>query len=128
MYIPLLPFKITLKDISFHIPIKSLGLYLSPKYLFTFLSNLYISTCTGKAFKFIVFKFLENALNLGIFTHAPLPSSSPLKSHAQVLTITNYSFSQTAFFRKSISPNSRKELIYFLYQNSIIKYEDEVEH
>ena len=31
--------------------------------------------CVGKTFKFIVFTFLENALNLGIFTHAPVPHS-----------------------------------------------------
>ena len=29
--------------------------------------------CVGKTFKFIVFTFLENALNLGIFTHATIP-------------------------------------------------------
>ena len=31
----------------------------------------YISPCVGKIFKFIPFTFLENALNLGIFTHVP---------------------------------------------------------
>ena len=29
----------------------------------------------GKTFKFIVFPFLEHSLNLGIFTHAPIPHS-----------------------------------------------------
>ena len=38
-------------------------------------SNLYILPCAGKIFKFMVFAFLENALNLGIFTHAPVPQS-----------------------------------------------------
>ena len=33
--------------------------------------NLYIPPSVGKAFKFMVFTFLENALNLCIFTHAP---------------------------------------------------------
>ena len=27
----------------------------------------------GKSFKFMVFKFLDNALNIGIFTHVSLP-------------------------------------------------------
>ena len=72
-------------DISFHISINSLGFYLSPKCLLNFLSNLYIPPCVGKIFKFMVFSFLENALNLGIFTHAFPPHSklSPkfLSSH-----------------------------------------------
>ena len=38
-------------------------------------SNLYIPPCAGKFFKFVVFTFLENALNLCIFTHAPVPHS-----------------------------------------------------
>ena len=29
----------------------------------------------GRIFKFIVFTFLENTLNLGSFTHTPLPHS-----------------------------------------------------
>ena len=29
----------------------------------------------GKSFKVLVFTFPENALNLGIFTHAPIPHS-----------------------------------------------------
>ena len=33
--------------------------------------NLYIPPSVGKAFKFMVFTFLENVLNLCIFTHAP---------------------------------------------------------
>ena len=39
-----------------------------------FLSNFYIPPCAGKIFKFMEFKFLENALVRGIFTHAPLHS------------------------------------------------------
>ena len=40
-----------------------------------FFSNLYISLCVGKKFKFMIFTLLENALNPGIFTHAPIPHS-----------------------------------------------------
>ena len=36
---------------------------------------MYIPSCVGKVFKLMVFTFLENALNLGIFTHAPVPHS-----------------------------------------------------
>ena len=38
-------------------------------------SDLYIPPCLGKIFHFIVFTFLENALNLCISTHAPVPHS-----------------------------------------------------
>ena len=72
-------FKINLKHTSFYISINSLGLYLSPECLLNFLSNLYIPPCVRKIFKFMVFAFLENALNLSIFTYAfPLPTQSKL--------------------------------------------------
>ena len=38
-------------------------------------SDLYIPPCLGKSFQFMVFTFPENALNLCIFTHAPVPHS-----------------------------------------------------
>ena len=38
-------------------------------------SDLYIPSCVGKIFQFIVFTFLENALNLCIFTRAPVAHS-----------------------------------------------------
>ena len=80
-------FKINLKHTSFHISINSLGLYLSPECLLNFLSNLYIPPCVRKIFKFMVFAFLENALNLSIFTYAfPLPTqSSPPSSYHHTL-------------------------------------------
>ena len=40
------------------------------------LSDLYIPSRMGKLFQFMVFT-LENALNLCIFTHAPVPHSKP---------------------------------------------------
>ena len=59
---------ISLRDASFHISLNSLGFYLSPEFL-------YIQPCVRKFFQFIVFTFLENALNLCIFTHALVPRS-----------------------------------------------------
>ena len=46
-------------------------LSLSPELLLIFLSNLYSPLCVTKILKFMVFTFLENALNVGIFSHAP---------------------------------------------------------
>lgn len=47
-----------------------------------FLSNLYTLLPLEKVFKSIVLTFLENALNLTIFTHPPLPSqNSPPTSY-----------------------------------------------
>ena len=48
------------------------------------LSRLFAEFVLKKIFKFMVFTLLENALNLGISTHAPLP----LKSRPQALIIT----------------------------------------
>ena len=61
-----LSFKISLKDTSFRISLNSLRFYLSSE----FLLNLCIPPCVGKLFQFMVFTFLENALNLCFFTHA----------------------------------------------------------
>ena len=66
--------KISLKDTSFHISLKSLGFYLSQECLLNFLQLVYYTMC-GNVFQFTVFTFLENALNLCIFTHAPVPHS-----------------------------------------------------
>ena len=54
---------------SFHIALNSLGFYLS-RMLVEF-----SLTCVGKMFQFMVFTFLENVLNLCIFTYAPVPHS-----------------------------------------------------
>ena len=51
----------------------------------------YIPPCVGKTFQFMVFTFLENALNLCIFTHAPVP-------HSKL---------QVEFFGKSVSPKTK---------------------
>ena len=54
------------------VSIYSLGLSLSPECFLSFLSNVYIPICVGKMFKVMVFIFLENPLNIGIFTYASL--------------------------------------------------------
>ena len=79
-----------------------------------FLSNLYSPPRVRKSFKFMIFTFLRNALNLGIFTHA-----SPLKNSPQVLIITTqaeeiYSFPWAAVFRSSVSHNSKKDMVLIL--------------
>ena len=69
----LLPFKISIKDTSFHISLNSLGL--RARMLVEFSLTCIFHLC-GKSFKFMVFTFLENASNLGIFAHAcPVPHS-----------------------------------------------------
>ena len=82
----------------------------------------------------MVFTFLENALNLGIFTHALFPPS-PLKTYHNILIITpsaegNFSFPRQYFFKNLFLPTvERGGGSYGLfYQNSIRKYEDDLEH
>ena len=62
----------------------------------------------------MVFTLLENALNLGIFTHAPVP-------HSKL---------QTQFFENLFPPTAERggENYDLLYQNSIIKYKDDLEY
>ena len=61
-----------------------------------------------------MFTFLENVLNLGIFTHTPVP-------HSKL---------QAECFENLFSPTTERsgENYNLLYQNSIRKYEDELEH
>ena len=65
-------------------------------------------------FKFMVFTFLENALNVGIFTHAPV-------RHSKL---------QTEFFENLFHPTAERggENYDLLCQNSIRKYEDDLEY
>ena len=62
----------------------------------------------------MVFPFLENALNLGIFTHAPFPSSKL----------------QAEFLENLFVPTAERggENYDLLYQNSIKKDEGNLEH
>ena len=68
----------------------------------------------GKRFKFIVFTFLENALNIGIFIHASVP-------HTKL---------QAEFFENLFPPTAERggENYDLLYQNSIRKHGDDSEH
>ena len=67
-----------------------------------------------KKIKFMVFAFLENALNLGIFTYAPVPHSNL----------------QAEFFENVFPPTAERDggNYDFLYQNSIRKNEDDLGH
>ena len=73
----LLPFslKISLRDTSFQISLIFSGFYLSPECLLNFLWLAYSTMCGKVFFQFMVFTFPENALNLCIFTHTPVPHS-----------------------------------------------------
>ena len=105
------------------------ALFLSPKCLLNFLSNLYIPPWVGKIFKFMVFTFLENALNLDIFIHVPLHSKlAPrfLSSHPRQKEICHslrQHFFENIFPRTAESGGGNYDL---LYQNSIRKYEHEL--
>ena len=61
----------------------------------------------------MVFAFLENTLNLCTFTHAPIPHSK-----LQVEFLEN-------LFPQDERGGGNYELV---YQNSIRKYEDDIEH
>ena len=65
---------VNLRDRSFDISLNSLGFYLSPGCLLNFLW-LNIPPCVREIFELMMFTFLENALNLCIFTHTPVPHS-----------------------------------------------------
>ena len=74
---------------------------------------IYVSPFVGKIFQFMAFTFLENALNLYIFTHAPVP-------HSKL---------QVEFFENLFPPRQKGGGNYdLLYQNSIRKYEYDLEH
>ena len=62
----------------------------------------------------MVFTFLENTLNLVILTHDPVPHSKLLAE----------------FFENLFPPTSERdgENYDLLYQNSLRKYEDDLEH
>ena len=64
----------------------------------------------------MVFTILKNTLNLGNFTHAPVPHS---KFQAEYLKIC---FPAAKRVEKTLS-----DLIDLLYQNSVIKYDDDLE-
>ena len=93
--------------------------------------KLLFSTMCGESFKYMEFTFLENALNRGIFAHALLHSkltSNLLSSRPRQNNIT-HSPRQYSFENRFSSKAERGEGNYDLpYQNSIRKYEDDLEH
>ena len=99
--------------------------------LVEFLSNFYMSPCVGKMFTFMEFTFLENALIRGIFTHAPPHSklaSNLLSSRLRQKEITHCPRQQS--YENLFPPTAERgggnyDLI---YQNSIRKYENDLEH
>ena len=95
------------------------------------LKLLYIPPCVGKIFKFMVFSFLANALNLAIFTHVPPHSKlAPnfLSSHSRQKEITHSP--RQHFFKNLFPPTAERGGGNYdlLYQNSIRKYEDDLGH
>ena len=66
-----------------------------------------------KVFKFMVFPFLENVLNLGTFPHAPVPHS---KIQAECF--------ENLF---PLTPEMGGENYDLIYPNLIRKYEDDLE-
>ena len=107
------------------------ALSLSPEFLLDFLSNVYIPPCVGKMFEFMEFTFLENALIRGSFTHAPPHSKlAPnfLSSRPRQKEIT-HSPRQHSFENLFPLTTERGGGNYdLLYQNSVRKYEDDLEH
>ena len=92
---------------------------------------MYIQPFVGKMFKFVVFSFLENALNLGIFTHAPPHSKlAPkfLSSDPRQKEITHSPWQH--LFRNLFPPAVERGGGNYdlLYQNSVRKYKDDLEH
>ena len=61
-------------------------------------SELYIPICVGKHFRFMVLTFVENALNLSIFTHAPVPHSKLQVESFENLLPTRWKGSRKLWF------------------------------
>ena len=111
--------------------INSLGLYLSPECLFNLLSNLYLPSCVENIFTFMVFTFLENAINLGIFIHVFLTTqnSHPSSCYHTLDRLRLHSPKQNFFedlFHLAAERGGRNYDL--LYHNSISKSEDDSEH
>ena len=118
--LPHLSFKISLKDTSFNISLNSLLRVLPLSTMLVafshnaccIFSNLCFSPCARKNFRVLVFTFLENALNLCIFTHAPVPSPQ----------------SRQNFLRICFAQDERGGGNYdLMLQNSIRKCEDDLQ-
>ena len=95
------------------------------------LKLVYIPPSVGKIFKLIVFTFLENLLNQGIFTHVPPHSklaSKFLSLHPRQKEITH--LPRQHFFENLFPPTAERSGGNYdlFYQNSIRKCEDGLGH
>ena len=125
---------ISLKETSFHVSKYKLlrALSLSRMLAEFSLIRVYIAPCVGKIFIFMVFRFVENALNTGIFTHVPhhsKPTSKFLSSHPRQKGITHSPrqyFVENLFPLTAESGGGNYDLL--SDQNSIRKYEDNLRH
>ena len=93
------------------------------------LKLVYVPTCAGIIFKFMIFTFLENALNLGIFSYVPPHSKIARKSLSLYPRQREIAHSpRQRFFRNLFSPTAERGGGNYdlLYQNSIRKYRDDL--
>ena len=84
-----------------------------------------------KLFKFMEFIFLENALIQGIFTHAPphaklAPKFLPSRPRQKEITHSPRQHSFENLFPPTAERGGGNYDL--LYQNSVRKYEDDLEH
>ena len=85
----------------------------------------------GKSFKFMELTFLKNALIRGIFTHAPPPAKlapkflSSLPRQKEITHSPRQNSFENLFPPTAERGGGNYDL---LYQNSVRKYEDDLEH
>ena len=95
------------------------------------LKLVYILPGVGRIFKFMVLTFLENALDLGIFTMSLLTLSSPPSSCQHTIARRKLLIPHPPgqlFFENMFPPTGEKGGGNYdlLYQDSIKKYEDDL--
>ena len=98
--------------------------------LLDFSLKLYIPPCVGKIFKFMEFTSLENALIQSIFTLAPPHSKLGIKflsSHPRQKKITHPPRQHSFENLFPPTPERGGGNYNLLYQNSVRKYEDDLE-
>ena len=90
-----------------------------------FSQHVYTPSCAGKIYNFRMFTFLENALNLGLFTYAPPHeklTSKLLLLHPRQKEITDSH--RQHLFQNSVSPTIKKsganyDLLYKKYNKKM---------
>ena len=96
------------------------------------LKLVYTTSWVGQFFKFMVLTFLENALNLGIFTHVPPnQNSTPSSCHHTLGRRKLLIPPGSIFFFENLfppTPERGRGNYDLLYQNPIRKYEDDLGH